>query len=425
MSRIVVTTLGTLGDLHPTIAIALELRQRDHDVVFVTHQVYQSKLEALGFEFHSMRPDFTAMNDPQEMARMMDLKTGQEYMVRQWVNPSLREMYADLLTVAQGADFIFSGEGVIATPLVAEKLGMGWASSAMVPMSFFSAYDPPVLAPFPALAKLYKLGPIVNRGIINFAKLVSNSWADPIRQLRQELNLSPIAYNPFIENRFSPYLAVALFSSVLGQPQPDWPANTVIAGFTFYDGTQGGAELAPALQQFLEASEPPIVFTLGSAAVMDAGNFYQESIQAVQQLNRRAVLLMGNNPLPENLPADILAVNYAPYSQIFPRASAIVHQGGIGTTAQALRAGCPTLIMPYSHDQPDNAARVKRLGTSLTISRKQYGAMRVAKQLYELLENPNYAAKATEIGYIIQAEKGVSVACDAIEQQLQAVFTTP
>ncbi|MUG95055.1 glycosyltransferase [Scytonema sp. UIC 10036] len=413
------TTLGTLGDLHPTIAIALELRQRGHDIVFATHQVYQSRIEALGFEFHSMRPDFTAMNDPQEMARMMDLKTGQEYMVRQWVNPNLREMYADLLKVASGADFIFSGEGVVATPLVAEKLGMRWASSAMVPMSFFSAYDPPILAAFPRLAKLYKLGPIVNRGIINFAKLVSNSWADPIRQLRRELGLSPINYNPFVENRFSAYLVVALFSSVFGQPQPDWPANTVVAGFTFYDGTQGGAELTPALKQFLEAGEPPIVFTLGSAAVMDSGNFYQESIEAAKQLNRRAVLLIGNNDLHENLSPDIVAVNYAPYSQIFPRACAIVHQGGIGTTAQALRAGRPTLIMPYSHDQPDNAARVKRLGTSRTISRKQYSAARVAKELSKLLGNPNYAANAARIGRIIQAEDGVGVACNAIEKQLR------
>lgn len=90
MGRIVVTTLGTLGDLHPPIALALELRQRGHDIVFVTHQVYQSKLEGLGFEFHQMRTDFTAMNDPQEMARMMALKTGQEYMVRKRANPNLR-----------------------------------------------------------------------------------------------------------------------------------------------------------------------------------------------------------------------------------------------------------------------------------------------------------------------------------------------
>jgi rhamnosyltransferase subunit B len=424
MGRIAVTTLGTLGDLHPAIAIALELRQRGHDVVFVTHEVYRSKLEALGFEFHAMRPDFTAIDDPQEMARMMDLKTGQEYMVRQWANPHLREMYTDLLDVAKGADFIFSGEGTIVTPLVAEKLGMRWASSAMVPLSFFSIYDPPVLAPFPTLAKLYKLGPIVNRGILNFAKLVSNSWADPIRQLRRELNLSLIDYNPFLENRFSPYLVVALFSSVLGQPQPDWPVNTAIAGFTFYDGMQGGAELTLELKQFLEAGESPIVFTLGSAAVMNPGTFYQESLQAVKQLNRRAVLLIGSNPPLENLPADVLAVNYAPYSQIFPRACAIVHQGGIGTTAQALRSGRPTLTVPYSHDQPDNAARVQRLGTSRTISRKQYSASRVAKELSELLDNPSYAAKAAEIGRIVRAENGVSVACDAIENQLNEIAGT-
>jgi rhamnosyltransferase subunit B len=421
VSRIVVTTLGTLGDLHPMIAIALELRQRGHDVVFVTHKEYQSKIEALRFEFHRMRPDFTALDNPQEMARMMDLKTGQEYMVRQWANPNLREMYTDLLNVAKRADFIFSGEGVIATPLVAEKLRMQWASSAMVPMSFFSAYDPSVLAPFPALANLYRLGLIMNRGIITLAKFVSHSWAEPIRQLRRELGLSPLKGNPFIDSKFSPYLVVALFSSVLAKPQLDWAANTVVAGFTFYDGTQGKANLTPDLKEFLDAGEPPIVFTLGSAAVMDAGNFYQESIQAAKHLNRRAVLLIGNNTPPENLSADIVAVNYVPYSQIFPHACAIVHHGGIGTTAQALRAGHPTLIMPYSHDQPDNAARVERLGTSRTIPRKQYFASRVAKELCELLENPTYATQAAEVGHIIQAENGVSAASDAIEQQLEAV----
>lgn len=99
MSRILITTLGTLGDLHPMIAITLELRQRAHNVVFVTHQVYQSKIEGLGFEFHSMRPNFTAINDPQEMALMMDRKAGQEYMVRQWVNPNLLPHFRELLAL--------------------------------------------------------------------------------------------------------------------------------------------------------------------------------------------------------------------------------------------------------------------------------------------------------------------------------------
>lgn len=419
MSRIVVTTIGSLGDLHPMIAI--KLRQRGHDVVFATHQVYQSKIEALGFEFHSMRPDNTALNNPQQMARMMDLQTGSEYIVRKWVCPNLPQMYADLMHSAKDADFIFAGEGVIAASLVAEKLGIRWGSSAMAPISFFSAYDPPVLAPFPFLSKLRGFGSIINQGVINFAKVVSQSWGEPVHQFRRELGLPPLKGNPFIDDKFSPYLVLALFSPVLAKPQPDWVANTVITGFTFYDGSQDRTELTKELKQFLDAGEPPIVFTLGSAAVLDPGNFYQESIQAAKQLNRRAVLLIGKNTPPENLSKDILAVSYAPYSQIFPHACAIVHQGGIGTTAQALRAGRPTLVMPYSHDQPDNAARVDRLGTSRTIPRKRYSGSQAAKELSKLLNNSSYAIKAVEVAGILKKENGVCVACDQIEKQLKEV----
>jgi rhamnosyltransferase subunit B len=419
VSQIVVTTIGSLGDLHPKIAIALELRKRGHTVIFATQNVYQAKIEALGFEFHEMRPH--AIDDPAELARIIDVKKGVEYFIRQWLLPNLRETYTDLIDIAKDADFIISGEIVYATRLVAEKLGIRWASSALPPSSFFSAYDPPVLAPFPFLAKLRPLGVAVNRAVIDFAKSVTKSWAEPIHQLRRELELPELAGNPLIDDKFSPYLVLAMFSPVLAKPQPDWAANTIVTGFTFYDDDQNQAELTSELQQFLDAGEPPIIFTLGSVAVLNPGFFYQESIQATTRLNRRAVLLMGGNPLPKKLPKDIIAIDYAPYSKLFPHACAIVHQGGIGTTGQALQAGCPTLVVPYLGDQPDNAARVKRLGTSRTILRQQYSAARVAKELSELISNPSYAVKAAEIGRIVQSENGASTACDAIEKQLEKV----
>lgn len=421
MSRIVLTTIGSFGDLHPKIAIAMELRKRGHDVVLATHKEYQEKIEALGFEFHRMRPDNKALNDPQEMARMMDLKTGSEYVIRNWILANLRETYTDLTNSAKDADFIIAGEGVMAARLVAQKLGIRWASTILQPIAFFSAYDPSVIPVFPSLAKLSNLNSIVNRGVIKLSKLVSKSWTEPIHQLRQELELPPLTGNPFIDDKFSPYLVLAMFSSALAKPQPDWAANTVQTGFTFYDSNEGAEELKSELKHFLDAGEAPIVFTLGSATVRIPGNFYQESIQAAELLNRRAVLLIGKNTSPENLSKDIICASYVPYSQIFPRACAVVHQGGIGTTAHALRAGCPTLVMPYGQDQPDNAARVERLGTSLTLKRQQYSSLRTAKKLRQLLKNPSYAAKAAEIGRIIRAENGVDVACDAIEKQLQAV----
>lgn len=421
VSRIVLTTIGSLGDLHPKIAIALELRKRGHNIAFATHKEYQSNIEALGFEFHQMRPDNTALSDPQEMARMMELHKGTEYVIRQWVLPSLRDTYTDLMACAKNADFIIAGEGVVVARMVAEKLNILWASTVLQPLSFLSVHDLSVLPMFPALANFQRLGAIATKGIRRLSKVMTSSWAEPIHQLRRELGLPSLVGNPFIDDKYSPYLVLAMFSSAFAKPQPDWAANTVITGFTFYDGSEGRAALTLELQQFLDADEAPIVFTLGSAAVMAPGRFYEESIQAAKLLNRRAVLLIGKNEPPANLPDGIIAVNYAPYSQIFARAWAIVHQGGIGTTAQALRAGRPTLVMPYSHDQPDNAARVKRLGTSRALPRKQYLAARVAKELRALLEDPSYAAKATAIGQIIQAENGVDVACDAIEHQLQAV----
>jgi rhamnosyltransferase subunit B len=418
MSRIVITTIGSLGDLHPQIALAIELRQRGHDIIFATMKEYGAIIEPLGFEFHPMRPDGAPINNPEEIAKMTDLKTGSEYVVRSWLLPNLRNTYTDLLDSAKDADLIIAGDIVYAAPLVAEKLGIRWGSLALAPVAFFSACDPSVIPLFPFLVKLRGLGTPLNQVIIQLLKAVTQSWAEPIHQLRKELGLSQVSNNPIVD-KSSACLVLAMFSSILAKPQPDWDKNTVVTGFTFYEGDLNQGKLPLQLQQFLDAGEAPIVFTLGSAAVMVPGTFYQESVRAATQLNCRAVLLIGKNTPPDRLSKDIIAIDYVPYSQIFPHACAIVHQGGIGTTAQALRAGRPTLIMPYSYDQPDNAARVKRLGTSRTIERKHYTAAIVAKELKALLENPNYATKAAEIGRIIQMENGVSVACDAIEDRLK------
>ena len=118
------------------------------------------------------------------------------------------------------------------------------------------------------------------------------------------------------------------------------------------------------MKKFVASGPPPVVFTLGSAAVLAAGDFYEVSAKAAIELGIRAVLLIGTDPrnrLRQQLPDSICVAEYAPYSALFSRASLVVHQGGVGTTAQCLRAGKPMLIMPYSHDQPDNARRMRRL----------------------------------------------------------------
>ncbi|MGH7784702.1 MAG: glycosyltransferase, partial [Candidatus Binatia bacterium] len=172
--------------------------------------------------------------------------------------------------------------------------------------------------------------------------------------------------------------------------------------------------------EFLNAGESPIVFTLGSAAVMDARDFFDESARAAKMLGRRAVLLYGRDNAPPNgLDENIVGYEYAPYSLVFPRSACVVHQGGVGTTGQVLRAGVPHLIMPYGHDQPDNAARCRRLGVAEVIGRDEYCASTAVEMLRKILIDPAYSVKASGAKKVVQSEHGTRTACDAIEDILK------
>jgi UDP:flavonoid glycosyltransferase YjiC (YdhE family) len=209
---------------------------------------------------------------------------------------------------------------------------------------------------------------------------------------------------------------LALFSKLLADKQPDWPPQTVITGFPLYDG---GFGLPPELVDFLGQGPPPIVFTLGSSAVEVGGPFYEESLAAARALGSRAVLVGKQVRTKQSaLPEGVFACDYAPFSQLFPRAAAVVHAGGIGSTGLAMRAGRPMLVVPFAHDQPDNAERLRRLGVARTIAGPRYSATRATAELRHLLDDPSYAQRALEVSLRMRDEDGVRVACDALEETL-------
>ena len=162
------------------------------------------------------------------------------------------------------------------------------------------------------------------------------------------------------------------------------------------------------------------MFTLGSSAAEVAGPFYEHSITAAKRLGRRAVIFVGKNAghRPASLPDGVIACDYAPFSELYPRAAAIVHAGGVGTTGLAMHSGRPMLVVPYAHDQFDNAARVARVGIARTIARRRYTPTRVAAELRQLLDNPMYAERTLGIGERLRQEDGVRAACDALETLL-------
>jgi UDP:flavonoid glycosyltransferase YjiC (YdhE family) len=234
-AHIVLTTWGSFGDLHPVLAVALELQRRGHRATVVTAPLYQGKVEALGLGFRPMRPDLPPPEEAGEIIRrVMDLKRGTEYLFTQLLMPRLRESYDDLTAAVRDADLLVTHPATLAAPIVAQMQKLRWVSTVLAPTSFFSVHDTPVLAPAPGVTRLFKLGLPVRRSFVTLARRMSQKWITPVYELREQLGL-PRGAHPIFEGQHSPYRVLAMFSRLLGEPQVDWPANTSQTGFAFYD----------------------------------------------------------------------------------------------------------------------------------------------------------------------------------------------
>jgi len=415
--RIVLNTFGSFGDVHPYMAIGMELQSRGHVAVIATMDGYREKVEGVGLEFAPVRPNIPQPQDQKSdlIDRIMEPKTGGKFLMDQIIFPAVRESYEDLIAAVAGADLLVTHPAAPAGPLLGRKIGLPWISTVLAPLSFFSSYDFPVPPFWQWTRKLTLLGPRFTKFFMDVVK--SNYKAQAVVDFRNELGLSDYG-NPMFEGQHSPTLVLALFSRIFAQPQPDWPPRTEVTGFCFYDGHHQ-SPMPVELARFLADGPPPIVFTLGSSAVWVARDFFAQSIEAAQRLDQRAVLLVGDERnFPAELPPGMLAVDWAPYESLLPRASVVVHHGGVGTTAQGLLAGVPTLIVPFAFDQSDNAEHARRLGASRTIYRNAYRAPRVARELRELLERPEYTQNARAVSQQLKRENGPARAADLIERVL-------
>jgi rhamnosyltransferase subunit B len=414
--KIVFATFGSLGDLHPYIAVAQALKHRGHHPVVATFAEYREAVEQAGAGFAAMRPDMGRFGDKAAMMeRLIDPWRGPELMVRELFMPHLAESYEDLARACDGADLLVTHPLTFAGPLLAEKEGLRWASTSLSPMTMFSAIDPPL---FPAAGWMQwarKLGVAPYRWVFSIPRAIVRRWERPLSEFRAGLGLPPTGAIAQFEGQFSPFLHLALFSGALAARQPDWPANTIVCGFPRYDGAPIEPGARARLEEFLAAGEPPVVFGLGSSAVMVAGSFWRAAVEAAARVGRRAVLLAGSSAQALTLPRSVAAFDYLPYSAVFPRATAIVHSGGIGTLAQALAAGRPQLVTPVAFDQPDNARRAAAMGLARILPFEQATGPALARELAIIMGEVPYARKARDAGDIVSKEDGARRAAEALE----------
>jgi len=410
--RIVFASLGSLGDLHPLLAVARAAQERGHVAVIAASEGYRDYIGGLGFEFRRIRPDFP--HDPKLLDHLFHPQFGPERLMTEQVFPMVRETYADLMNATNDADFLVVGELLYVAPMVAERQGIRWANAVLAPTSFLSACDPCVLAPTPWLYPLRKLGPWTHQVIFWFGRIVTKRWSTPLRQFRKEQGFDP-GPSPVFDGKHSPWLVLALFPDVLATSQPDWPARTIQTGFPFFRQDAKPEQLAE-LDEFLDRGQPPVVFTLGSSVVHFAPTFYEMAIDAIKQLGMRAVLLTGPNFPSRTLPPSVLQFDYLPLERILPRAAAVVHQGGIGTCAESLRAGIPSVVVPFGFDQPDNAERLRALGVAAVIRRNDVSVASINEALSSILNTTTHATLARELKAGMDHKSEMNKTLDAIER---------
>jgi rhamnosyltransferase subunit B len=420
--RIILATLGSLGDLHPFIALALRLQAHGYDPVIATSPDLGENVIAAGVNFHPMGP----RRDTLVRDLGMDLSEfGRKVMQDTWfilegaVFPYLQAMYDELLPVIDGAALMLSSSLMFSARFAAQRLGIPQMAVALQPMVFLSAYDPPALNPLPSLAPwLLRLGPRVTRAVHERGKTAARRRAAALYAFHRRLGLSDSGGDPLFEGQFSCHGTFAMYSRLLARIQPDYPPKTLVSGFAFYDGH--ASALDQALEDFLAAGPAPVVFTLGSFAVEFADDFFRAGIEASRRIGLRAIALVGARQSEayrgQQWP-DVHIAGYARYSLLFPRARAIVHHGGIGTLGQALRAGKPQLIVPLLTDQFDNAARAVRLGVARALPRKRYSARRLAAELARLAER-RYAGQAAALSLNVAAEDGAEAIARTVDDFL-------
>lgn len=424
--KIVIATFGSLGDLNPFVALAHALKTRGFAPVIATSAVYRSWIESEGFGFAPMRPDVDDLTarlglDMDEIARRLTQDEG--FLFQELIFPYLRRSYEDVVAASAGATAVVAHSLAFAAQIAAERLRLPLVNVILSPLFLLSAFDPPqserapfVRAPRSAAALAY------NRVLLWSAIQIMALRSAPIAALRRELGLPPRRGRALLT---APAAAatMALTSPLLAPPQRDHPPNTIVAGHTFHDRFFGADDdLPPELDAFLAAGPPPLVMTLGSLMVRDKIEFYRAAGLAARRAGRRAVLLAADGEraaLSENLPAELFVAGYAPHSRLLPRACAILHHGGAGTSGQALRSGKPQLVIPFFGDQPDNAGRLVRLGVARRLDCRRCTAERLAAEFDALLGEGDYARRASEVGAAVAHEDGAARAAEAIAALLE------
>jgi rhamnosyltransferase subunit B len=409
--EVVLVTIGSAGDLFPFLRIGCVLRDLGHRVSFVAPWLHQPYVEQAGLPFHGLDIDEAVLDDPDLWHAIRGFGV-----VWRATRPAMAQVQA-----IAGPRLAGPRSLLIAHPLAlpeadlirAAHPGVKVVGAILAPSNLPTVHDPLMVGPrrMPAWVP-HSARRLMWRGVGRF---VLDPVALPgINAARAQRGLPPA---PGLLQHLAavPDVTLLLFPRWFAPPQPDWPQPLLQAEFALYDPNPAAA-LSPALRAFLQDGPAPLVFTHGTGN-RQAGPYFADARDATLALGRRAIFLTPHaEQVPAGLPAAILWQDYVPLRALLPHAAALMHHGGIGTTAEALRAGTPQLIIPLAHDQFDNAERVKALGVGARLDATRVNASRLAAALANLLAAPGLPARCGQVAARFDDGAQFDAACASLLQ---------
>lgn len=412
--KFVILATGTRGDVQPFVALAQGLCGAGHDVILAAPGGFELFVRSHGVAFAPMGSDYSALIDsPEGKAAMGGNPLKAMQVMKQTVFPMMQTMLEDAWAAAQGADAIIYHPKALGGVHLAERLRVPCFIGAAVPLIV------PTRA-FPAPAFVGRnLGGFLNR--LTYAAV--RAGTRPFRGLINEWRRERLGLGPRLESEYvhdgRPIPVLHAFSPRVVPPPPDWPADAPVTGYWFPQRADAW-EPPPALTAFLEAGPPPVYIGFGSVSDVDRESITQIAVKALGGAGVRGIIATGKEGAPAWLSDALLTIPGAPHDWLFPRMAAVVHHGGAGTVAAGLAAGRPTVVCPFTTDQPFWGRVVHERGVGpAPIPGKRLSVPLLTEAIRTATKDVEMQRKATALGEAIRSENGVARAVAEIRQRVQ------
>ncbi len=406
---IIIYAMGTGGDVDPMVGVGLELKRRGHAVTFLSNDYFKPRILAAGLEFVSVGTlqQYHKGNTPEAWERTNRTDNFEHYHA-----PAFEPAFEYVKSLSDQKILVLALGEENGARVAAGKFNLPFIDFILSPNIIFSAFNPPAPTSWviPSSIPGFIMRFLLRRNRkAKFKRFCNAPHTAAYRAVRERLQC-PLAFR----SKSEPLLKIGFFPEWFGMPAKDWPKNIKLVGFPLLNHASSSSRRE--LDALIEQQGAPIIFTSGTG-VKDVEDLFKEGRKICEQLHVPG-LFVGGNIGVEFLQGSSLCAHmgYIDFEYALPKALAIVHHGGIGTTAQAIKAGIPQLIRPLKYDQPDNADRIYKLGLGTYVMPEKFKVEQVAPIIGNMLQKAKNSKALKHYATDVNNSSAIINACDLIEQ---------